>query len=506
MHDLLLISRIRLRQATSQILYALRVLGVDTSKTDWVTYTYGLYLVGVFAGWTTVSWAGVLHLVASNPWMRPTWIIIIPPLLTFVAVVSWARALGTVPFKLAHGDLELLAPSPISRRALAASPWIVQQVKAALIQGFLGSLIVAFFHGVHRHLWIEVELFALWGMGVSGWGFVWSSLRVMSARKPRHWLWLLPLFGAIAVGAWSHTALLWPAHWVVLPLTIQSQAALRPQEVLGLMVVFAWTAALAVSGKIHLISIQEASALYADMRALGTVYAPNPQLVRDMVQASRLRGRRARGNMPTWHPPFAECGRLYVVLLRSPGQAFALLEIALLIRSALLLIFSSHTGIVWLFWLVACYRFQRGSTTFLWQRNANNAFIRQFWPDTLLERMLRSSVLPLSIVTGLSVLLWWLLPLGVPLSVKPALTLLALVIAWHFAETFELMRKLPNGSGAVGTREARTIGMGMFLFAAIVLHKLVMAWALTAILVFIVFRQGVSEFHRGTSSVGIPQD
>lgn len=505
MHDLLLIARIRLRQGNSQILYALRVLGVDTSKADWVMYTYLVYLVGIFTGWTAVSWAGVLNVVGSNSWMRPSWIIIVPPLLTFFAVISWARALGTVPFKLAHGDLELLAPSPISRRALAVSPWIVQQLRAAVIQGFLGSFIVAFFHSVRSHLWIEVELFALWGMGVSGWGFVWSSLRVISRRKPLHWLWLLPLFSAIALGAWSYSALLWPAHWVVLPLT-HSQPALRSQEILGLMVVFAWVASLAVSGKIHLISIQEASEPYADMRALGTVYAPNPQLVRDMVQAARLRGRRARGTLPTWRPPYAECGRLYVVLLRSPGQALALVEIALLIRSALLLIFSSHTGIVWLFWLVACYRFQRGSTTFLWQRDSNNAFIRQFWPDTLLERMLWSSILPLAIVSGLSLLLWWLLPLGVPLTVKPALTLLALVVAWHFAESFELMRKLPAGSGAVGTREARTMAMGLFLFTAIVLHRLVMAWAIAAILVFIVFRQGVGEHHRDTSSVRIFHD
>jgi hypothetical protein len=142
----------------------------------------------------------------------------------------------------------------------------------------------------------------------------------------------------------------------------------------------------------------------------------------------------------------------------------------------------------------------------LWQRDSNNAFIRQFWPDTLLERMLWSSILPLAIVSGLSLLLWWLLPLGVPLTVKPALTLLALVVAWHFAESFELMRKLPAGSGAVGTREARTMAMGLFLFTAIVLHRLVMAWAIAAILVFIVFRQGVGENHRDTSSVRLSHD
>ena len=50
MHDLLLIARIRLRQGNSQILYALRVLGVDTSKADWVMYTYLVYLVGIFTG------------------------------------------------------------------------------------------------------------------------------------------------------------------------------------------------------------------------------------------------------------------------------------------------------------------------------------------------------------------------------------------------------------------------------------------------------------------------
>ncbi len=203
-----------------------------------------------------------------------------------------------------------------------------------------------------------------------------------------------------------------------------------------------------------------------------------------MRQRSKMRRHRARGSLPNWDFPGWEIGRFVLGLWRNPRQALVLLEITLLLRSGILLVFGTPTGLAWLFWLFVCYRMNRGGMTLHFQRDYGDAFTRQFWPDTAPHRAVLSTAVPFLTVAVTSYALWLILPLGVAWTPFHALFLLALIVAWHLSETTELIRKVAMGS-ITGGREARTMVLGIMLFLAIPGHQPGLAIWVPAILIVV---------------------
>ena len=459
---------VRAREWQGQLLYILRVLGMDTTKFDWIAYSYGFYLLGITFLWVLVSWSGILHLGYTLGHVFPVPVVmLLPTLLTIILVIQLTGALAGLPFSLAHGDLEILAPSPVSRRAFAVYALVTKQVRSGIIWGFLGSLALSFLHLNHDGLISESLLFSLWGLTGNVWGFFLAVARVSESRTPRRGLWLLPLLLLLPLIGFREI-MNWPAHWVVAPL-IQSAFFTTALGFLAAFLLLGWILSWLLAVRIDFISIQEASELYADVRALGTAYLPNARLVQDMRLAARLRCRKSLGRLPEWPFPQWEVGRFFIGLVRSPRQLLALIETALLLRSGLFLVFGPPIGLSWLFWLFICYRFQRGGMTLHFQRDFGDAFIRQFWPDTTTQRLLRSTALPLALVTTFSYLFWLVIPLGVSISVFHAIFLLGLIATWHLAESIELARNVTSG-GTMRSREVRTMALGIVLFTAIALH------------------------------------
>lgn len=469
MSDLYLLARLRGREWHSQVLYIFRLLGLDVRELDWATYSYGFYVVGIALLWGIVSWSAILHLATGlGDRFAITNLYPLDIVLIVVAMILLIRALAGYPFLLPHGDLELLAPTPISRRSMASIALIARQVKALLLWGFAGSIIVSFLQLTHVSLWSGALLFALWGIMVSAWSFTLSVWRVARPRRPGRFLWAIP-FILVPALIWQGPVTTWPAHWVTLGL---SNATSLPQAeaALSMFWILGWIAMVVLSGRLNLITIQESSELYADVRSLGTAYLPNPQLVQDMRQRSRMRRHKARGSLPNWDFPKWEIGRFGVGLWRNPRHALVLLETALLLRSGILLVFETPTGLAWLFWLFVCFRMNRGGMTLHFQRDYGDAFTRQFWPDTAPHRALLSTIVPFLTVTVIAYAAWLILPLGVSWTPFHVLFLLALIVAWHLSETTELIRKVAMGS-VTGGREARTLVLGIMLFLAIPGHQ-----------------------------------
>ena len=481
MFDLILLARLRGRESHTQLLYIFRVLGVDVRELDWATYSYGFYVVGIALLWGIVSWSAILHVASAlGNRFSVTNLHLLAIALTLIAMIMFVRALKGCPFLLPHGDLEILASTPISRRAIAGMALIPRQVKSLLLWGFAGSVIVSFLHLTQVSLVAGSLMFGLWGVMVNAWSFTLAVWRVARPRRPRRFLWAIP-FLLVPALIWQDPLTTWPAHWVTVGI---SSAPNLPQAELALITLWAaaWIAMLWLAGHLNLITIQESSELYADVRSLGTAYLANPQLVQDMRQRSKMRSRRARSSLPNWDFPEWEIGRFVLGLWRNPRQALVLLEIALLLRSGILLVFGTPTGLAWIFWLFICYRMNRGGMTLHFQRDYGDAFIRQFWPDTAPHRAVFSTMVPFFAVTVMAYGAWLILPLGVAWTAFHALFLLALIVAWHLSETTELVRKVAMGS-VTGGREARTLVLGIMLFLAIPGHQPGFALWVPAILI-----------------------
>ncbi len=499
MRDIVLLGRLRAREWRSQLLYVFRVLGLDVTHLDWATYSYGFYVIGIAVVWGIVSWAMVLNMMSQIGHPFPYMAIqAISTILTLIAMILIMRGLFHYPFLLPHGDLELIAPTPISRRAMATMALVPRQIKAFLVWGFLGSLTLSFLHLTHVTVWYGSCLFGAWGVMVNVWVYTLSLLRVARPRRPRRFQGFIPLI-VIPALFWERRLTTWPAHWVFLGIT-SSVSPLDPLVAIGTLWLMGWMLMLFLGPRLNLITIQEASEFYADVRSLGTAFLPNPQLVQDMRQRARMRRRRARGSLPNWPFPQWELGRFLLGIWRTPGQGLVLVEIALLLRSGILLVFGVHGGLAWLLWLFFCYRMNRGGMTLYFQRDYGDAFMRQFWPDTAASRVISSTIVPFLVVTILSYLVWVVLPLGVALTPFHALFLFGLIITWHLAESSELVRKVAIGS-VTGGREARTLALGILLFLAIPGHRPEVALWVPAILILIAAIRYRSQTRTYTTNV-----
>lgn len=84
-----------------------------------------------------------------------------------------------------------------------------------------------------------------------------------------------------------------------------------------------WAAMIILTPHINLITIQDGSEFYADMRALGTIYTNNRSLEQDLRLAARMRRRRPLLSVPDWPLPWWEAGRWVIAQVLTPRQLMA---------------------------------------------------------------------------------------------------------------------------------------------------------------------------------------
>lgn len=431
MYDLKLVARIRLRQWKTHMGYWLEVLGVDTRSTTMMTRVYTFYLGIIGIGWVLVSWSGLIHLAREvGSAIPPGLVVAVPSALYITAMIWWAIYLARLPVLMAHGDLEWMAVSPLSRRAILLVDFVPKQVKAVIVTLIVATVGFSLLGG--QHLYRASLLTAALIVPIQTVAWILSSARASRPATPLKGLWLWP-------------GLMIPMRLLTERVTAPFSGVLAPWGTTGWAPVLwdelvAWGVLLViaalVSGRVNMISITSKSSLYADIRAtLPVLGMRGAQTIRwDLQIQQRMRNRRPRGRLQSWSMPWWEVSRFFVSIWRLPRQAWSLLETAALFRSALLAVFLTHAWTAWMFWLVVAYRFRSGGMQLWYRQDVGNPFVRQFWSDGDIARYLRASAIPLMIVAGTGFCLWVLLPLAVPVTWLHGLFWSGLIVTWWVAD------------------------------------------------------------------------
>lgn len=479
MRDLLLVLAPRRRAWLAGVRYWLAVLGADPHRGDVFTRLYAVYVVALGLGWVVVAASGVLALAAAVGGPLPSAAARAgPAFLVLAAAVALTWDAARAPVRLDHGDLEWLGPSPIPRRALALPALLGLLGRTLAAGGFAGVVLATLLHAPAP--WPTGVLLGAWLACARSLGWTVAAARWARRGRPRRGTWLLAPLGLLALTRLQPGLVLGPARALAAAL---SAGTVRPAAVdLGILLGAVALAAVFAAGSVNQITVHEASGLYADIRALGTRYLPNPTLVREITQRARMSRRRALGRIPAGSRAF-EPLRFAWGLVRIPEDAWMLLRLALLFRAALLPAFLPQTtGWSWLFWLLLAYRFPRGRLSYLFLRDAEDPFRRQFWLDEPVRRWLGSSAVPLLAVAGASFALWLGVPAGVAPRAEAALFLAALLLAWWLGEGTAAIRQLDRGDAPLDGHMAAVTAAGLVLFAAAVLHRPTLGLTVPAVL------------------------
>lgn len=458
MHDLKLVARVRLRQWNARALYWLEVLGVDTKTLTAMTRIYALYLLVIGIGWVVVSWSGLIHLAHQAGSRLPTGLaVLVPSLVYMTAMIWWSISLARLPILMPHGDMEWMVVSPLSRRAILFPGFVTKQLRVLILALILATVVFSLLGS--RHLYGASLLTAAAVAVIETAGWVLSSARAARPGPPLKWLWLLP--GLMIPMRLLTATVVAPFASLLATLGTGSMVRALVEELVAWALL--WALALWVSEQVSMITIASESSLYADIRASMPVLGMGGAKVRrDLLVRHTLHKKKVRGRLRPWPMPWWEASRFVVSALRLPRQALYLLETAALFRSALLAVFLTHSWTAWMFWIVVAYRFRLGGMA-LWYRNdIEIPFVRQFWPESNVQRYLRATTIPLVVVAAVSFALWIALPLSVPVTWVHSLFWLGLIVAWWVAEGPLLTRG--SSERRIGEHDAAVLACGVMLF------------------------------------------
>lgn len=461
MADVRWVARIRLRQWRAGAAYWLKVVGVDTKTPSITNRIYIGYLFLILVGWILLSWSGLLyvaHQMGQNVSEAPIVAASVPSVLYVITMFWWGASLARLPFLMPHGDLEWMAVSPLSRRAVLAGALAPAQAKTAIISLIVAS--VAFSWLGLDHFYLASALTALLLCVVQTVGWALSSWRASVAGPPKRWLWLLP-------GLMLPLRLLLPdsARLFSGEMAPFHQGPVMTVVTLELVVWAAsWVSALWIAGRINMISVASQSAIYADLRAARPILGmgSNAQGLRDVRVKSRMGGRRVRGRVRPWRQPWWEASRFLVSSLRLPRQVWYLIETAALFRSALLAVFAIHTLTGWMFWLFVAYRFRLNGMAGWYRADTETPFLHQFWPESGVVRYLRATSLPLVVTVALSFALWIALPLSISITGLHMLFWFGMIVTWYVAEGPLLMGDVST-ERKLGGHETAVVATGLML-------------------------------------------
>lgn len=498
MNDLALVVRLRYGEWRFTTDYWLRVLGAETDQHDVFSRMYLVYLLLLGGLWVVLSASGVAALVHSLGGPVPNAVVTtaLPEALTLGLIAWFALSLRQLPMHLSHGDLEWLAPSPISRRALLIPDLATRAVRTGFILGFAGLMLASALHRGPEVAW--GALFGAAAAMAAGWGWVLSLWRTIKKGPPLRWLWPVPIVAIPLLLALVPQAT-GPMRAVADPLAGGSWEIAWLVVILGS--VLSWTLIAVLSPAMNLMTVQQGSEVYADIRALGLQFVRNPAAVQAIRRRDRMQRMKARGRLPDWRPPLWEAGRFFWSHVRMPDQALRLIGTGLLFRSALLMAFRPGASLAVLFWLFVRYRVRNPAMSALFHRDWADLFIRQFWRDRAVARFVSATVLPVIVVWLVAVGSFLALPLDAAVTWPHLLFLLGLVLTWHLADGVAMLRNLDRNGTLLGGHEWAVAATGVMLAWASLLHRpwwsLSVPGVLLALLALRWLRSDASPTHEG---------
>ncbi len=486
MNELIAVGRIRYRRSRAQWFYWLKVLGVDDQKPDIWQSLYALYLLAIVCGWVVLSWAGIVSIAhhLGGP-VSALWLNRLPLIFSLVAILVVTWQVARIPLRLGHGDLEWLAPSPISRRIPVLFDLIPKQAVRLMMITLIGSVLASAIHAP-QYLGLGL-LVGLWWLAMESFGYAASLWRASRPRGPLPSLWIAVLLGLVGLLSVLRAPMVWPSHFVILPLTEHAwQTAFMG---VGAWLIAGWLAIWLAAPSVHMLTIQKGSVLYADIRGLGTRYAPNPGLVQELRQKAVLSRRRPWGRLPEGSSRWWELGRWFWSMVRMPGQILRFFELSLFLRAGLLLASDRRISLAWLIWVFVAYWFRRASLSRWFRTDVGDPFIRQFWPDTLAHRLVWSTLHPLLWVLAIAVSAWVILPAGTEFTLTHLLFLIGLAVSWWLGEAVLIIRQIDNDGRTDGAHLGSVVAVGAMMFVGAQLHHPGAALAVPIILLLWFFGQ-----------------
>ncbi|WP_020375425.1 hypothetical protein [Sulfobacillus thermosulfidooxidans] len=472
------------RRFKAQSLYWLRSIGIDPNDRDIFSRLYIVYIFIIVGIWVGVSYSGLLTLAwhLGHTLNKPLGVIL-PPIAILAAVLSITLTVARSPLYLTHGDIEWALSSPISPRLFVPFYVIPRQIRLFLLSLLIVSLAALFLHTPHEAA-LAVS-FALWMVTANSLGWIIAAIHYSRHARPYRYFWLAVLLSLLTLVFLFHQGVIvmaqrvepYPSHFVELTLLLG-----------GL-----WFLGFLVASHINLLSVQEASELYADIADLGTIYLPNRDLVQQIHTRKRLAKKRVIGRLPSWPKPYFEIGRFGITLLRQPRYLWTLVELSLLFRAGIVLLAKTSNHWAWLFWLFIAYRFRRGHLSQIFIEDVTNPFLYQFWPDSIVLHFIQSSILPVLIVFLLTTGFWWILPLSIPLTGMDLLFVTSLILSWVLGEATALMKSIQSKTAGDNYHVAAVMASGLVLLLATVLHHIAWAPLIPLVLMTSLWRQYQTE-------------
>ncbi len=442
-------------------LYWLRSLGVDLDDRDPFSRLYVLYVLAIAVIWVALSFSLVLNLAANlgrqiSPGAYPA----LGVASVIFGIIVITRSSSAAPLYLTHGDIEWVTSSPLSPRVLAPFHFPRRQLKTFLIATLLASLAAAAVH--YRHITELAVTSALWMSSCQAAGWNLSAIHYSRSRRPLRFFWAAIMLSLIILAA------------VFQPFVAKISRELTPgylhpvtfATLLGAL----WILAFFTSARINLMNIHEASALFADIEALGTAYLPNHDMVQQIRNQRRITRSRILGRLPLWFSPWSDTGRVVITAIRSPRYAWNLLELTLLFRFGLLLLSPGADRWAWLFWLFIAYRFRQGHMAFVLAQDVSNPFLNQFWPANMVKRFVQSTWLPFALVFVTSFVLWLSLPLTVSVTLPHIVFFISLILSWVLGEGLIIIRNSRDTQFLNHYHLAAVAASGLVMMIAVAMH------------------------------------
>jgi hypothetical protein len=416
MSDLQLLAWLRWRQARSNALYWLGLVGYEPGKGTLSDRAYQLYLL-IFGAWWAVAMGAIAFHEAAQLGSRldPQWLALsleaLPWLVLAIQVVTATGALRSTPLKLTFPDMAYLAGSPVARWAPVLVGWLQAVTRNLLISLPAAALLaVCLAQGA---LPIGADRAALWAVVVAFplailmTGLAWS-LGLCRLAWPRLRRWrlarLCPLL-LLGLACFLPGPCLWPGR--TLALAMLGQATPGRLLLLSLLAMASGGAVAWLGGRANMIDVSAESTTSARLRSLGVMAWLSPELANAIRTQAALAARRPFLSLPRAQGPGNLLARAGLLYLRRPSLLlWTLLWSAILLQGSFLLVPGSAFAPPSITWLLAVLVAPPRGLLEVFQADAGNQFLRQFLPLDGLRLLLADVAAPLAVLIVSASLAW----------------------------------------------------------------------------------------------------
>jgi hypothetical protein len=405
MRDLRSILWLRWRQFQDGAVYWLRVLGYQPNEQSFSQRMYVLYLVGIGLLWVGTMWswgydqANAIGVALTPPALSDL-LTALPIAVLIGQVFVLVTALRSTPLKLSFADMAYIAGSPVSPLAPIFVGFIRQLLPRLLLIGMGAALLAVmlirpFGSNLGGTAAVRAVLEVI-PLVIVTWALAWllGILRLVYPRIGRwRWFWLLPLL-LLVLAYIAPDVVLWPGRAWVLSVYGRLPGWVLPFVLL--VTVFIVAVLLRISDRANMVQAADESILYARIQALGLLAWRQPDLqFRIRMQATQA-SRKPWLRLPRAQGLWMLITRAGVSYVRHPLMLILTFAWgAVMSYLAVTTVINRPPPQLWIAWLLAAAFVPPQGLFYVFQRDVDERFLRQFLPVDGLQLFAADVVVPL---------------------------------------------------------------------------------------------------------------